>query len=520
MKLSKLTLAVATTLGVSLSSAAFAIDLYVDTKTKQIFAEPGKGRVLMGKFAHVDEKKDAYHKHHEGEHDFADIKAIQEDLDLKRNEIKALEEHMTESEKVKVTMDKKGLQVRSADNDFKFRFGGRIHADASYAGSDNYFQGVNHVQANDGTEIRRARMRMEGVFFQDWLFRTEVDFAGDAVAVKDVYFQYLGVPDLVITAGQQKQNFSRELQESSNDMMFMERSLMNVLNAPVVDRAIGLNLESFGKNYTAKLGVYGNSIKPQANTLATATGVATNGTNVGDEGWGISSRLAYAPINEKGELIHIGVAGNYRIPDQNTEVAKSKALQYAYQTTNMSGFDPLKQAMTGVKDIKMLGLEFASIYGPFSLGGEYTRTWIDRKGNTGAIANQNVSFDGWYADAAYTLTGESRTYKNGNMTYLEPAHPFNPSKGNWGAIELAARYSAVDLNDGLVAAGGIQGGKMSEITGALNWYFNSNFRLLANYTHILSVTGSPLTTAPTNVVGNQKMGGDMGTFMLRGQVAF
>jgi len=521
MKLSKLTLTVATILGVTLSSAAFAIELYVDTHTKQIYAEPGKGRKLMGKFVHIEEKN-AHHKHQEGEHDFADIKAIQEDLALKNNAIKALEEKAeaastSASGMPTVTMDKKGLQVISKDKNFKFKFGGRIHADASFAGEDNYFDSKgHHVRPDDGTEIRRARMRMEGVFFKDWLFRTEVDFGGDAVNAKDVYLQYLGAPHVIITAGQQKQNFSRELQESSNDMMFTERSLMNVLNTDTVDRAIGLNLESFGKNYVAKLGVFGNSLKPHGTTTTAdlKTGAVTTSNKAGDEGWAISSRLAYAPINEKGKLIHLGVAGNYRVPDTNGEVAESKSFAYGYKTTEMSNFNPLKQSITGAKDIKMLGLEFASIYGPFSLGGEYTRTWIDRVGRTGAIANQNVSFDGWYADAAYTLTGESRTYKNGNMTHLKIDKPFNPSKGNWGAVEAAIRYSGVNLNDGSFASGGIQGGKMNEITGGLNWYFNSNFRLLANYTRLLNITGSPLTT-----VGGQKMDG-MGTFMLRGQVAF
>ena len=34
----------------SVTSNAFALDLYVDTKTKQIFAEPGPGRVHMGTY--------------------------------------------------------------------------------------------------------------------------------------------------------------------------------------------------------------------------------------------------------------------------------------------------------------------------------------------------------------------------------------------------------------------------------------------------------------------------------------
>ena len=56
MKFSKLTLAIATTIGASASFSAFAIDLYVDTKTKQIYAEPGRGRVLMGAFERVEDK--------------------------------------------------------------------------------------------------------------------------------------------------------------------------------------------------------------------------------------------------------------------------------------------------------------------------------------------------------------------------------------------------------------------------------------------------------------------------------
>ncbi|MGZ8144177.1 MAG: porin, partial [Methylosarcina sp.] len=235
MKISNLTLAVAAALGASAASSAFAIDLYVDVKTKQIYAEPGKNRQLMGSFVQVDEAAAAQPAQS------AELESVKQDLDLKTNEIKALQEHMTEAEKVKVTMDKKGLQVESADKNFKFKLGGRIHADANYTSGDDYLEDGDHVEANDGTEIRRGRMRFEGVFFKDWLMRTEADFADDNVRVKDAFIQYTGIKDLNITVGQQKQNFSRELQESSNDMMFTERSLMNILNAPTVDRAIGLN---------------------------------------------------------------------------------------------------------------------------------------------------------------------------------------------------------------------------------------------------------------------------------------
>lgn len=50
MKLFRLTLATTVLINLGVLSSAYALDLYVDTKTKQIFAEPGPGRVHMGTY--------------------------------------------------------------------------------------------------------------------------------------------------------------------------------------------------------------------------------------------------------------------------------------------------------------------------------------------------------------------------------------------------------------------------------------------------------------------------------------
>ncbi len=515
MKLSKLPLAITTILSAAVTYNAYAIDLYVDTKTKQIYAEPGARRVPLGTFERVEDKAVA------APAETTELETVKQDLEMKTNEIKALQEHVAENEKVKVHMDKKGLQVESADKNFRFKLGGRIHADASFHNGGTYLDGGDTVDANDGTEIRRARMRFEGVFYKDWLFRTEADFADDNVRVKDAFIQYLGLKDwFTITAGQQKQNFSRELQESSNDMMFTERSLMNILNSPTVDRAIGLNFNSSGDNYMAEVGVFGDSITPartpttsnvvdeNGNRIGTVTTGAATVADAGDEGWGISSRVVYNPIIDKTKLIHLGLAGNYRVPDDSKDVAKGRDLRLTYETTNMSNLDIIDTRVRNVNDIKMLGLEAAGMYGPFSTGAEYTRMWVDR--NNGS---DNLELDGWYAEVAYSITGESRGYKNGNFGYLEPAKPFSLSKGGWGAWEVAARYSSADLNDG-----NFNGGELSNITVALNWYINTNFRILANYTRLLDIERSSLTTTTGLPLTGDNAGLD--TFMLRGQVAF
>lgn len=496
MKLSKLSLAIATALGASMSFQALAIELYVDTKTKQIYAEPGRGRVPMGNFERAEDAA----QRPATSTDAAEIAAMREDLDNKTNELKAIDEHIQSIEEVKVKMDSKGMQVETKDKNFNFRLGGRIHADASYSNGDNFntkkadatTKLPTHVEANDGTEIRRARMEFLGTFYKDWEFKSQVDFADNVVAIKDMYVQYNGVKNLAVTFGQQKQAFSRELQESSNDMMFMERSVMDVLNSPTVDRALGLNVMGFGENWTAQVGGYGDTVT--ANTQ----------NNLADEGWGVSSRLTFAPLNEKTRLVHLGVAGNYRNPNANDQV-NDKTLKYSYETSHMSNLHPIDSgSITGVNDIKMLGLEGNILYGPFTVGGEYTRTWLDRT-NGGS----DLMFDGWYGETSWTLTGESRKYKKGKFYKVEPAKPFSLSKGGWGAWELAARYAEINLDDGA-----FHGGKMNNLTVALNWYINNNIRFMADYNRAFNVDHSPLV----GVGGNELT--DLNTFMVRGQLAF
>jgi phosphate-selective porin OprO/OprP len=502
MKITRLTLAVAAVLGAGASSGAFAMDLYVDTKTKQIYAEPGPHRQLLGAFEKV---QDAPAK----PADKAEIAAIREDLALKNNEIKALQEHAEASstpDSVNVKLDNKGLNFETKDKNFKFKLGGRIQADANFSGHDNFVNSKKeHVEANDGTEFRRARIDFLGTFYKDWNFKTQADFADNAVAMKDLWLEYTGLDYLNVTGGQQKQNFSRELLESSNDLMFTERSLMNVLNAPVVDRAIGLNLASKAKDtWTAALGVYGDAITP-ARTSGTEV------ANAGDEGWSVSGRTTYAPIEEKTKVLHFGLAGNYRQPDDTGDVAQPKALRFDYETDHMSNLNLIDTTVNDVDNMKMLGLETAGLYGPFSVGAEYTRMWIDRKlkGSKLENGNNNLEMDGWYADAAWTITGESRKYKQGKFYKVDPAKKFSLKNGGWGAFELASRYSAVDLNDG-----GFHGGKISNVTVALNWYLNNNIRLMADYTRAFDMNNTAVKTTSGADPDNTD------TFTIRTQLAY
>src|SRR5690606_16204002 len=90
-------------------------------------------------------------------------------------------------------------------------------------------------------------------------------------------------------------------------------------------------------------------------------------------------------------------------------------------------------------------------------------------------------FDGYYAQLGYFLTGETRPYRNASGIFdrVKPRRNFGwKEDSGWGAWEVTARYSEIDLNDG-----GIRGGEQADFTLGLNWYLNPNTRIVWNYIH-------------------------------------
>ncbi|MBN2700948.1 MAG: porin [Methylothermaceae bacterium] len=354
---------------------------------------------------------------------------------------------------------KDGLKFETQDGDFEMKIGGRLHAQAAYHSKDN----VAGQKVSDGVEIRRARLRVRGVMFKDWKYQAQYDFAGNEVGIKDLWLAYTGLDWLpFIGIGHQKQPYSLEVEMSSNDIPFVERSLdTEVLQNALIDRAIGLRAQSHGSHWFAAGGVYGQSIDSPDN---------------GDEGWGTVGRFVLAPVHNDQQVLHLGVRGAYRVPEDQNRTVRFRA-----ETTHQSDLFLVDTGdILNVDHSTLAGGEAVAVYGPFSLGGEYTHMFVNRKGDN----SDDLDFDGFHAQATWSLTGESRAsiydQEDGEFKRLTPDHNFSLSRGGWGAWELAARYGWVDLNDG-----NIQGGKASDFTVALNWYVNPHIRFMLDYTRVL-----------------------------------
>ena len=165
-----------------------------------------------------------------------------------------------------------------------------------------------------------------------------------------------------------------------------------------------------------------------------------------------------------------------------------------------------------------------------------------------AIAQpSNNNFSAWYAQATWILTGENRTYNAATGAFAPPkptASVFAATIGTWGAFEIAARYSDLDLNDNILDPSNIvtawsgtsktytyyntvRGGDQRIATLGINWYPNSVIRFALNYELIqnsrLQSTALPagitVTTAGTPTLPAVNGGQNAQAIALRAQLS-
>ena len=130
-------------------------------------------------------------------------------------------------------------------------------------------------------------------------------------------------------------------------------------------------------------------------------------------------------------------------------------------------------------------LEFGANWKSLYLQGEHF--WYDVERRAPAKL-PDPDFKGYYLQGSWILTGESRRYNaaTGSFQNPRPMVPFS-SNGGFGAWELAARYSRMDLNfdEGLAGTaavpGSVRGGDQSDRHSRRQLVPNPNFKIMMNY---------------------------------------
>ena len=508
MKPQALRMAVTALLGGGMVLPAQALQLYVDSKTSQVFTAPGPNRIKLGEFEQVEEKPAKGKSKHttpayEGtayssKADLATTDEVKKVEDKLNQRIDAVVNKPKKPNEAKATIDDKGFRFETNDGTFKFSLNGRLHTDAAmYSGGDIFTynadtpggpydgQTITDNRESDGTEIRRFRMEFAGQFYEDWKFKMQPELANAGttergqytVGIRDAFVQYTGFGDYgSFTMGQSKQPYSFQQMMSSNDMVFMERSMEYAFTNRSVNRAIGLRYDLPGTWWGFSTGLYGDTATPQASGTSDAP----------DEGWGAAMRATLAPWMKSDELIHVGVSGAYRAPQSDR-----RDLRYNFRQTAMSPMAYLDTGeMNDIQNSQFIDGEMVGAYGPFSFETEYNGTWInsnDSDTSRGEPAGAGF-MQGAHFDVAYSLTGESRAtgYRadQGVWSRIKPNHNLDFHEG-WGGWELKGRFAWVDMNQ--IGNQTFAGGNQVSSTFGANWYWNNWSRLMLDWTHVYSL---------------------------------
>ena len=342
----------------------------------------------------------------------------------------------------------------SKDGSWSAHVRGRLFVDGGALGDED-----DLYKNDNGTELRAARLGVDGSFLQGWRYRLEADFADSDVDVKDAYIQYGGalIDPAYIRIGQFKTPNSLEELTSSRFITFMERAA--ITDAFALDRQIGLGGGATGENWGVEAGLFGQ-----------------NASDVNDnEGYALAGRGHYAfflnpeePGEDSSQVIHLGASLRYRNFDNDTFNS-----EVTYRQRPFFHFTGTRSVSTGaIPDSEgdiWAGAEFAWVKGPFSLQSEVANTALHRKNGEDDANN----LWGGYLSASYFLTGEHRNYdpESGAFERVRVSSPVQD--GGFGAWEVAGRADYIDLNNE-----GVKGGEQISYIAGVNWYANDYVRFM------------------------------------------
>ncbi len=437
--------------------------------------------------------------------------------------------HVTESATHKFALE-------SADGLYSIGLTGRIHLDVGdYVGFTPKSREVGPQDLNSGFNARRARIGVTGKADGDFGYTFIYDAGGSADSsqgvIETAQLTYTGLKgagyNTSFEFGYSDTFFTLGEAMSSNDILLMERAAPQIVATNI---NTGDNRSNIGGRYYDDrlwLGAY-------------VTGPANGNAHGVGETVGSYQRAAYQFLSAPNYSLHLGVgldeiikaAGSGPGTANTVTLSSQPELRVDNTTFLTTGAIGTSSLVTGanhsVKGGYVADFEAAGGYGPFFAQGEYYHYSIDR------IGLANASFDGEYVEAAYALTGESRKYNKASGAYggIVPAYDFAPSQGHWGAFEIAARYSYIDLTSNFTAGlpisaasqpSAINGGKETGYTVGLNWYPNTYMRVMLNYVHTDFEKANPAAVTVAGV-GTAAIGTPVGATIdaiaLRTQVAW
>ncbi|HEV3025041.1 MAG TPA: porin, partial [Pirellulales bacterium] len=386
----------------------------------------------------------------------------------------------------------------------------------------------------NGVDFRRARLMAVGNLTEQTQYWFELDFAAAGrPSFMDVWVQQQSVPFFGnVRIGQYRQPVTLDGAVNVRHLEFIEYSSSFSAFDPF--RRVGMAswFLSEDERTFVNYGIYGTGSTFYNGTNPSNGGTVNNSlggddrfaTSLSDTGASFAARgtrlLYYDPLADNRYFLHVGAGYNFSQIGGNGSTGPDAR---SYQARTIPEFfmgDPAAGGtiLGGTPNVLDTGrflannfsiyhLETCGSYGPAHFQAEWVATTVNQ------VNGPLVFLDGAYFQCGYFLTGENVGYNKfmGAIDYnVKPFTDFfglgrRARMGGWGAWEVACRVSYLDLNGSNIKAsnqlalppggastnpfttipglGGINQGQMTDVTVALNWWWNPFTRLQLNYIH-------------------------------------
>jgi phosphate-selective porin OprO/OprP len=330
----------------------------------------------------------------------------------------------------------------------RVKVGTFLQADARYFGDDPAQLYV------DQYTFRSLRLQVDAALNDHVAVRILPDFAGGKTVIQDAYVDLAYLPGVTIRVGKQKVPFGLERLETEGTTILAERGLPTQV-AP--NRDIGATLYGDPAPWLSwQLGIFNGE----------ADGTLVDGDQT-DQKEG-AARVLFRPLPcwGKSRGLQLGAAVTYGTAEGTTASPDLPAYKTSGQST-FASFDPMATSDGRRERVTGQAMWFG---GPVGAMAEYVRSVERVKLGT---ARADVTVDAWQVAGQWVVTGEDASYSS-----VVPLHPFDPAKGDWGAVDVTARVDELRVvDDGGVLDPAKAARRAVGYTAGADWFWSKYVRL-------------------------------------------
>ena len=351
-----------------------------------------------------------------------------------------------------------GFFLQSADGGNRLQLGVVLQVDGRFALDDR-------APIVNSFVLRKARPVFSGRVARYFDFRLMPELAGGSATLLDANFDVRFSTGFKVRSGKDKTPIGYEVLIGDASLTFQERSLVSNL---LPSRDVGF--QAIGELFDGRLVYSGGVFNGQVDGTNNLTDVDVNG------GKDLAGRIVVMPFRSTTTPASRFSNAGFHLGG-STGSQTGPLLLLLYRTSAGQPFFTYAPGTTadGARNrVTPAAFMYVKRLGAFA---EYARSTQDVARADGlpvTITNQ-----AWGITGSFVLTGETVTDRG-----VRPREPFDPAAGHWGALQIAARYAQLTVDDDAFTSG-VAGANASraarQSTLAANWYPTSFVKAYATF---------------------------------------